>query len=180
MLKSEVENAIQNLKKVKATRVDNILGELFINGGTQLIDTINELCQKIWDTKEWPDLWTQSLIIPIPKKGNLKKCENYRTVSLISHAGKILLRIILNLLNPMVKSILAEEQAGIMKKRSTTEQILNCRIMAEKHIENGKKLCHNCINFKKVFDRVWHNGSWNIMRNFNIDEYIISIIKKPI
>ena len=83
---------------------------------------------------EWPDLWTQSIIIPIPKKGNLKKCENYRTGSLISHASNILLRIILNLLNPMVESILAEEKVGFRKKRSTTEQILNCKIMGEKHI----------------------------------------------
>ena len=52
----------------------------------------------------------------------------------------------------MVQSILAEEQAGFRKKISTTEQILNCRIIAEKHIQNGKKLCHNFIDFKKEFD----------------------------
>ena len=57
----------------------------------------------------------------------------------------------------MVESILAEEQAVFMKKRSTTEQILNCRIMTEKYFKHGKKLCHNCIDFKKAFDRVWHN-----------------------
>ena len=104
-----MENAIKNLKKGKSTGVDTIPGELFINGGTEQIDTITELFQKIWDIKEWPDLWTQSLIIPIPKNGNLKKCENYITISLISHAGNILLRVILNRLNPMIESILAEE-----------------------------------------------------------------------
>ena len=77
----------------------------------------------------------------------------------------------------MVESILAEEQAGFRKKRSTTEQILNCRIMAEKHIEHGKKLCHNFNDFKKAFDQVWHKGLWNIMRYFNIDEHLISIIE---
>ena len=54
-------------QKYKATGADNIPGKLFINGGTQQIYTITELCQQIWDTKEWPDLWTQSLILPIPK-----------------------------------------------------------------------------------------------------------------
>ena len=53
ILKSEVENSIKNLKRGKATGVDNIQVELFINDGTQLIDTITELCQKIWDTMEW-------------------------------------------------------------------------------------------------------------------------------
>ena len=177
ILRSEVENALKCLKKGKAPGIDNIPGELLINGGTQLVDILTKLCQKVWEEKEWPDSWTQSLIIPIPKKGNLKKCENYRTISLISHASKILLRIILNRLNPMVESILAEEQAGFRKKRSTTEQILNCRIMSEKYIEHGKILCHNFIDFKKAFDRVWHKGLWNILRNYNIDENLILIIE---
>ena len=110
-----MENVIKNFTKGKATGVENIPIELFINGRTQLIDTITELCQQIWDTKEWPDLWTQSLIILIPKKGNLKKCENYRIVSLISHASNILFILIINRLNPMVESILTEEQAGFRK-----------------------------------------------------------------
>ena len=57
----------------------------------------------------------------------------------------------------MVESILAEEQARFRKKRSMADQILNRITMAEKHIEHGKKLCHNCSDFKKTFDRVWHN-----------------------
>ena len=86
ILKSEVENDFKNLKLT--TGVNNIPGELFINNRTQLIDTITELCQQIWDTKEWPSLWKQSLIIPIPKKGVIEKCENYRTISMISHASR--------------------------------------------------------------------------------------------
>ena len=101
-------------KKGKATGVDNIPGEIIINAGTKLLnDMITELCQKIWDTKEWPYLWTQSLIIPIPKKGNLKKCKNYRTVSMISYESKILLRKLLNRLNLLLENILAEEQIWI-------------------------------------------------------------------
>ena len=67
--------------------------------------------------KKWPTQWTQSLVIPIPKKGNLRKCENYRTLSLISHSSKMLLRIILNRLNPQVERILSDEQAGFRKGR---------------------------------------------------------------
>ena len=78
------------------------------------------------------DAWTTSLIIPLPKKGDIKNCEKYRTVSLISYSSKILLRIILNRLTPQTENILSEEQAGIRKNRSTTEQILNCRLIMEK------------------------------------------------
>ena len=69
-----------------------------------------------------------------------------------------MLRIMLNRLNPISENILAEEQVGFRKKRNTIEHILNCRIMEEKHIEHGIKLYHNYVDFKKAFDRVWHEG----------------------
>ena len=88
---------------------------LLKGGGEALNDIITKICQKVWSTNQWPDLWSTSLIISIPKKGDLKKCSNYRTIGLkiiISHTSKILLRIILNRLIPQAEDILAEEQAG--------------------------------------------------------------------
>ena len=103
------------------------------------------ICQKIWYKKEYSyertvHHWAQSLIITIPKKGNLRTCNDYNTISLITHLSNIMLRIILNLLNQIAENILAKEKAGFRKKRITIEQILNLRIMAEKHIEHGRKL----------------------------------------
>ena len=88
-----------------------------------------------------------------------------------------MLRIILNRLNPISENILAEEKEGLRNKRSTIEQILNCIIMAEKHIEHGRKLYHNFVYFKKAFHEVWHEGLWKVMRHFNINENIIAIIE---
>ena len=65
------------------------------HGGEDTEIVLRALCQKVWETKEWPTAWTQSLVIPLPKKGNLKMCQNYRTISLISHPSKILLNRIL-------------------------------------------------------------------------------------
>ena len=152
-----------------------------------MVTTMTLLFQKIWDMKELPDTWAYSLIIPIPQKGTSrsrdpKKCNNYRTIILISHPIKIMLRIILNRLNPIAENILAEEQAGLRKKRNTTEDlrniseyidILNCSTMAEKYIEHIRKLYHNFVDFKKAFDRVWHIGLWKVMRHFNIDEILL-------
>ena len=126
ILKSEVIHAIQSLKNGKSPGIDNVPSELLKGGGEALHDIITKLCQKVWSTNQWPDLWSTSLIIPIPKKGDLKKCSNYCTISLISHTSNILLRIILNRLIPQAEDILAEEQAGFRKNRSTTEQIINC------------------------------------------------------
>ena len=135
------------------------------------------MCQQIWKTKNWPSQWIKSLIIQIPKKDDSRKCSNYRTLSLIPHASKILLRILLNHLNPQAETIPAEEQAGFRKSRSTIGQILNCRLLMEKHLENRKDVYHNFIDFKKGFDRVWHEGLWQSMRNFGITNEIIEIIE---
>ena len=71
---------------------------------------------------------TKSLVITLPKKGNLQQCQNYRTISLISHPSKVML----NRLKPQAEKIIAEEQAGFRAGRSTTEQIFNLRILCEK------------------------------------------------
>ena len=177
ILKEEVINAIRTLKNGKSPGIDNVPGELIKGGGEALYDILTKLCQKIWSTNQWPEAWTTSLIIPIPKKGDLKKCSNYRTISLISHTSKIVLRIILNRLTPQAEDILADEQAGFRKDRSTTEQILNCRILMEKHMDHQRQVYHNFIDFKKAFDRVWHDGLWNVMSEFGIDNDLVKIIK---
>ena len=87
------------------------------------------ICNKIWQTGEWPAPWTQSLVITLPKKGNLQQCQNYRAISLISHPSKVVLKIILNRLKPQAEKVIAEEQAGFRASRSTTEHIFNLRIL---------------------------------------------------
>ena len=91
MWREEVEEAVRNRKAGKAPGVDHILSDLFKNGGEATTAILAAICQKIWKTKEWPKEWTQSLVIPLPKKSNLKQCQNYRTISSISHPSKIML-----------------------------------------------------------------------------------------
>ena len=177
ILETEVEEAIRSLKGGKSPGIDNIPSELIKHGGPQITKWMRIICQKIWDGKEWPTEWTQSLIIPLPKKGNIKQCQNYRTISLISHPSKIMLRIILNRLKRKAEEILSEEQAGFRAGRSTVEQIFNIRILNEKCLQHQKMLIHNFIDFKKAFDRVWHDGLWQVMKEFNIDKNIIDVIK---
>ena len=92
---------------------------------------------------------TQSLIITFPKKGNLQLCQNYRTISLISHSSKVMLKVILNRLKLQAEEIIAEEQAGFRAGRSTTEQIFNLKILCEKSLKHQQNLYHIFIDFKK-------------------------------
>ena len=176
VLREEVEQAVRSLKGGKSPGPYNIPAELLKHGGEAVINVLTVLCQKIWETKEWPREWTQSLIIPLPKKCNTRKCQNHRTISLISHPSKLMLKVVLNRLKNEAEELLAEEQAGFRAKRSTVEQICNCRIMIEKHIQHQKDLYHNFIDFKQAFDRVWHEGLWLVLRSFNIEEGLVQMI----
>ena len=109
-----------SLKKRKSAGVDNIPAELVQTGGEDVITTLTTICHKIWQTGEWPTPWTQSLVITLPKKGNLQQCQNYRTINLVSHPSKVMLNITLNRLKPQAGKIIAEELAGFRAGRSTT------------------------------------------------------------
>ena len=117
-----------------------------------MIDVLTEICNRIWRTGEWPTPWTQSLIITLPKKGNLQLCQNYRTICLISHSSKVMLKVILNRLKPQAEEKIAEEQAGFRAGRSTTEHIFNLRILCEKYLQHQQNLYHVFIDLKKAFD----------------------------
>ena len=177
ILREEVEAAVKSLKKGKSAGVDNIPAELLQAGGDPTIDMLLTICNKIWQTGEWPTPWTQSLVITLPKKGNLRQCQNYRTISLISHPSKVMLKILLNRLKPQAEKIIAEEQAGFRVGRSTTEQIFNLRIICERYLQHQQDLYHIFIDFKKAFDRVWHEALWSTMKLYNINANLIRSIQ---
>ena len=96
ILRKEVEAAVQLLKNGKSAGVDNIPAELVQAGGEIIFIALTTICNKIWQSGEWPTPWTQSLVITLPKKGNLQQCQNYRTISPMSHASKVIQKILLN------------------------------------------------------------------------------------
>ena len=155
-----MEAAIQLLRKGKSAGVDNIPAELVQAGGEDVITTFETICNTIWQKGEWPTPWTKSFVLTLPKKGNMQQCQNYRTINLISHPSKVMLKINLNRLKPQAEKILAGEQASFKTGRSTTEQIFNLRILCEKYLQYQQDLYRVFIDFKKAFDRVWHAALW--------------------
>ncbi|XP_052271344.1 uncharacterized protein LOC127872048 [Dreissena polymorpha] len=91
-----------------------------------------------------------------------------------------MLRINLNRLNRITKAeeLLAEERAGFRAERSTVEQIFNRGVIIEKHLQYQRELFHIFIDFKKGFDRVWHDGLWQVLRGFNNDEGLVKVIQE--
>ena len=164
------------MKKGKSAGVDNIPAELVQADGEDVITALATICDKILQTGEWPTPWTQSLVITLPKKGNLQQCQNYHTISLISHPSKVMLKIILNRLKSQAEKIIAEEQTGFRAGRSTTEQIFNLRILCEKYLQHQQDLYHVFLLFKKAFDRVWHAALLATVKKY-ISTNLIRIIK---
>ena len=104
-----------------------------------------------------------SVFIPIPKKGNAKECSNYCTIALISHASKVMLKILQARLQQYVNEELPDIQAGFRKGRGTRDQTANIRWIIEKAREFQKNIYCCFIDYVKVFDCVDHNKLWKIL-----------------
>ena len=124
------------------------------------------ICQQICKTQQWPQDWKRSVFIPIPKKGNDKECSNYCTIALISHASKVMLKILQAMLQQYVNRELPDVQAGFRKGRGTRDQIANIRCIMEKASEFQKTIYVCFIDYAKAFDCVDHNKLWKIQKPF--------------
>ena len=114
------------------------------------------ICQKIWKTQQWPQDWKRSVFIQIPKKGNAKECSNYHTIALISHASKVMFKILQARLQQYVNRELPDVQAGFRKSRRIRDQIANIRWVIEKAREFQRNIDFCFIDYAKVFDCVDH------------------------
>ena len=94
ILKCKVKWALGKITKNKASGDDGIPAELFQILKDDAVKVLHATCQQIWKTQQWPQDWKRSGFIPIPKKDNGKKCSNYLTIALISHANKVMLKIL--------------------------------------------------------------------------------------
>ena len=114
---------------------------------------LHSICQQIWKTQQWPQDWKRSVFIPIPKKGNAKKCSNYCTIALISHARKLMLKILQARLQQYMNHELPDVQTGFRKGRGTRDQIANIHWIIKKAREFQKNIYFCFIDYAKAF--VW-------------------------
>ena len=116
----------------KASGGDRIPVELFQILKDDAVKVLHSICQQIWKTQQWPQDCQRSVFIPIPKKGSAKECSNYRIIVLISHASKVILKILQARLQQYMNHELPDVQAGFRKGRGTRDQIANICCIIEK------------------------------------------------
>ena len=137
--------------------------------------TLNILAN--WKTQQWPQDWKRSVFILIPKKGNPKECSNYCTIALISHASKVMLKILQARLQQYVNHELLDVQACFRKGRGTGDQIANIRWIIEKAREFQKNIDFCFIDYAKAFDCVDHNKLWKIMKEMGIPDHLTCLLR---
>ena len=151
---------------------DGIPIDLFQILKDDAVKVLQSKCQQIWKTQQWPQDWKMPVFIPIPKKGNAKECSNYCTIALISHASKVMLKILPARLQQYLNRELPDVQAGFRKGRGNRDQIANICWIMEKARElqknnNNNNVCFCFIDYAKPFDCVDHNKLENSERDGN-------------
>ena len=125
ILECEVRWALGSITTNKASGGDGIPVELFQILKDDVVKVLHSICQHMWKTQQWPQEWKRSVFIPIPLKGNTKECSNYCKIALISHASKVMLKILQARLHEYVNREHPDVQAGFRKGRGTRDQTAN-------------------------------------------------------
>ena len=173
----EVKMAIKRLKNGKSAGIDGIQAELLKHGGEETTKKILQLCNRIWETGEVPRDWRDGIIIPLPKKGDLKDCNNWRGITLLSVPGKVMASILMNRIKGAVDVQLRQQQAGFRTGRSCCDQIFTLRQIIDKVTALNAPLLVNFIDFRKAFDCIHRISVWNILRCYGIPEKVIKVIQ---
>ena len=132
ILECEVKGALGSITMNKASGGDGIPVELFQILKDDAVKVLHSICQQVWKTQQWPQDCKRSIFIAIPKKGNAKECSNYHIIALISHASKVMLKILQARLQRYMNRELPDVQAGFRKGRGIRDQIANIRWIIKK------------------------------------------------
>ena len=161
----------------KASGGDGIPVELFKSLKDDAVKVLHSICQQIWKTQQWPQDWKRSVFIPIPNKGNVKQCSNYRTIALISHANKVMLKILQARLQQYMNCELPDVQAGLEKAEEPKIK-LPTSVGSSKKQESSRKTSTSALlttpkpltvwittnSYEKVFKRWEYQTTWPASR----------------
>ena len=143
------------------------------------MQVLSSICLQIWKTQQWPQDRRSSVFIPFPKKGNAKECSNFSTIALISHASKVMFKILQTRLQLYVNCELSDVQAGFRKGRGTRNQIANSCWIIKKAKEFQKNIYCCFIDYAKAFDCGDHHKLWKILKEMGIPDHLTCLLRNP-
>ena len=161
----------------KARGGDGIPVELFQILKDDAVKVLHSICQQIWKTQQWPQDWKRLVFIPIPKKVYAKECSNYHTIALISHASKVMLKMLQARLQQNMNCELPDVQVGFRKGRRTRDQTANLCWIIGKAREFQKNIYFCFIDYAKAFDCVDHHKLWKILQEMGILDHFTWLLR---
>ena len=175
----EVLLAVSKLRNRKAAGPDGIIGELFKHSGEHVVSFFVKLFNKIFDDSIFPCNWTESIILPIFKKGNVNDPGNYRGISLCDISSKVFSTIINSRIQEWVEqhNITGDHQAGFKKGYSTVDHMFTLLAMIQKQFSLNRKLYVAFIDFEKAFDSINRNLLWPILLKNGINGKLFKCIR---
>ena len=173
----ETQKAIHQMKPKKAAGLDcAITSEALQDGGDMLVQVVHGFCTEVYTTLKPPNQWTTSVIVPLPKKGDLSLMTNYRGISLLSIAAKVYNKILLNRIRDHVDPMLRNNQAGFRPGRSCAQQIHILRRIMEGFKDQQLPLTVTFIDFKKAFDSINRKVMFAVLRHYGIPKALVDAI----
>ena len=175
ILESEVKWALGSITTNKASGGDGIPVELFQILKDDAVKVLCSIFQQIWKTQQWPQDWKRSVFIAIPKKGNAKQCSNYHKIACISHASKVILKILQARLQQNVNHELPDVQASFRKVRRSRGQIANIHWIIEKAREFQKNIYFALLIMPKSLT-AWITINWKILQEMGIPDHLTCLL----
>ena len=172
----EVWRSIAKLKNGKSAGMDGIPGEIWKYGGEVLLNRLHTLIVDVWESEEVPKEWRDGIFIPLHKKGDKSICDNYRGISLLSVAGKVLSRVIMMHLEPVLDEILPETQCGFRNNRSCMDMTFAARQLQEKSMEQQRPIYFAFIDLTKAYNTV-NRHLWQLLEKYGVPAKLLNIIK---
>lgn len=179
----EIHKAMKRMKKGKAAGVDGIPMEAWLYGGSTIKEGLVEIINQVWKEGDILKDWRKSVIVPIHKKGDQEKVENYRGISLLCTAYKIYVEVLRSRLEEEIeeKNLIPESQSGFRKGRGTIDNIFILNHMQrekEEKEEKNRRIYAVFVDLKAAFDTVKREKLWRILTEKGINEKLIRRIKK--
>ena len=158
------KRALGSITTHKACGGDRTLAKLLQILEDDVVKVLYAICQKIWKTQRWPQDWKRSVSVPIPKKGNAKESSNYHAITLMSHASKVMLKILQARLQKYVNWEIPDVQTGFRKDRGTRDQLTDSHWIIEKAREFQKNIYFCFTDYAIAFDCADYNKQENFSR----------------
>ena len=160
----------------KISGVDGILAELFQILKDEALKVLHSICQQIWKTQQWPQDWKRSIFIPIPKKGNAKESSDYHIAALISHASKIMLKILQARLQQFNENF-QMYKLDLEKAEEPEIKLPTSAGSSKKTREFQKNIYFGFTDYAKPFDWVDHNKLWKILQEIGIPDHLTCLLR---